>query len=156
MGNSPWGHKEQDTTEQPITQWFRTSKWRKEMEMSICKCLASECFLSHAVTERCREEFYQTLLDSSLSTCLVYTIVIMVVLPSWNRPANVVWQLGKGQRFFLILLDLDCFQLKINSMPKRHFGVVNYDLHWTYNDADSSTSLLISSSLSFLTRVKAL
>ena len=72
------------------TQWFRPSECRKEMEMSICKCLASKCFLSHAVTMRCREEFYQTLLDSSLSTRLAYTLVIMVVLPSWNRPSNIL------------------------------------------------------------------
>ena len=139
------------------TQWFRTSKCRKEMEMSICKRLASKCFLSHAVTVRCRKEFLSDFarfipvyMPSLYSSYHGSTPFLEQALLTFFR------QLGKGQRFFLILLDLDCFQLKINSMPKRHFRVANYDLYWTYNDADWSTTLLISSLLPFLTRVKAL
>ena len=89
VGNSPWGRKEEDTTEQPthtVVQGFKVQEGDGDVNLQMF----GKCFLSYAVTVRCREEFYQTLLDSSLSTCLVYTIVIMVVLPSWNRPSNIL------------------------------------------------------------------
>lgn len=33
---------------------------------------------------------------------------------------------GEGEHFFLDLLDLDCLQLEIIHMTKRHFGVENF------------------------------
>ena len=89
MGNSPWGCKEEDTTEQPTHTGVEDFKVQ-EGDGDVNLQTFGKRFLSHAVTVRCREEFYQTLLDSSLSTCLVYTIVIMVGLHSWNRPSNIL------------------------------------------------------------------
>lgn len=44
------------------------------------------------------------------------------MLPSWIRPSDPVFRRLRGTKFFLSLLGLDWFQLKVIHMPKGYFG----------------------------------
>ena len=54
-------------------------------------------------------------------------------------------QLGESQNFFLGVLGLDCCQLKILLLPKRHFGVVAFaPLHNNSNSIQCTSNYTIS------------
>ena len=92
------------------------------------KCLVDKCLLGQRQWDTERNFNKQTLLGFTLSTCLVPTIVMYgdSSLPGTGPPSTFFRQLGGRSRFFLSLLSLDCFQLKIICMPKRLYGVANF------------------------------
>ena len=71
------------------------------------------------------------MLGSSLSTHLVLTIVTNdgSFLPG-TGPLSTLFRQSGGRPKLLpeSFLDLDCFQLEIIRMPKRHLGVANISL----------------------------
>ena len=85
-------------------------------------CLVNKYLLGQAVTMGPREEFSQ--LGSSL-----FKLLLSVGLTPFLEQVLHLHSLGsqgKGQRFFLSLLGLDCPQLEIICMPKRYFEVANF------------------------------
>ena len=60
----------------------------------------------------------------------------LVIALFWEQVlyVNYFRQMGEGQGFFLSLLSLDCFQLKLIHLPKRYFWLVNFAPLYNHNN----------------------